>query len=128
MRIHYSPTPHNEICIKDPKIEMVNLKDSIIKFLKSDDAIFKLPLDSSYDPTPYMQALKQLTIIKSVENRIETFNENCKMFGTNDFWQKFIDNLPYDVETVPYNTHFEWISFPGLISEDAPDIVIEACS
>ncbi len=126
IRIRYSADPYGEIELEGSGGELHDLHQGIIGMKQSP---LSVPVDTSFDPSPYQCCLHGLYITKT-EGLLFIAVEDHKLCisGTPENLTLFAENVPYDVDEhnspVPYHIHFDRIGREDKMAEDSLELVI----
>jgi hypothetical protein len=125
IRIKYSK---GEIDFSGFSNDYQKLRDQIVEFVSSSEAVFSIVVDSNFDPSPYDYALKQLVFVKS-DSLLCDLREGdiLRMISFPEGFLVFANSLPVkeDGEELPdgYHHHFDDIGFPQEVSTQCASIV-----
>ena len=126
MKVKYSN--NGEILLIGSRSELNKLHIKLIEMLNSENKEFYIKLDSNYDPAPYEYIAERIAFSISIVNTIEIKSNTLAVRGAEGFIESFARNLPFDVDNTPYHVHYDYISFSQFLTEDSPEVVIEATS
>lgn len=128
IRIRHSLKPSEELELGGSNAELSELRQSIYRFCKADEATMHIPADSEFDPSPYEHRLAGLRLHKTAGTIvISVAGGEVLISGRPDLLRLFADNLPYDAQytsSIPYHVHFDRAGQEDIVSEVSLDIVL----
>jgi hypothetical protein len=124
MKVRYSR--NNEISIEGSIDKLAKFHQDILDFVRSEKIEFVTVLNFSFNPAPYESAAINIIFRIADENSVYIDGKSLFFTGAKEFFSDFAHNIPFDVDTIPYHVHYDYISFPEFLNETSPDLVIEA--
>lgn len=126
MKIKYSA--NDEVSIEGSRVEYNQLRNKINHFVSSSNSSLLIKVEVDFNPERFEDHADSLIFSKCVSNSIEIIKRELIISGTPDFLLNIADNLPSDIEILPYHVHYDSISFPQFLNEESFDVVFEVIS
>lgn len=124
MKIRYSDS--DDLSIDGSCQEFHKLMEQINKFLNSSESKLVIDVEKGFDPAPFQKAVDSLVIEKAELNEVRLSESSANIVGNVEFLTSLAENLPFDVEDIPYHTHYDACSFPEFFENDALGIIFQA--
>ena len=123
MKVFYSDK--NEIHLEASRSDLKYFSKFMVSGPEENKPL-KLTLEIVKDYPNFDGICSSLIVAIKQANKIQVRDDTLYIEGTKGFLTNLASNLPFDTETVPYHIHYDFISFPQFLTEDSPELVIEA--
>jgi hypothetical protein len=125
MKISYSKP--DEIDVSGPAQELALTSQKISNLLRSRSRVLEIEAEINFDPSPYSEILRRMTIIRAEgPTRITVVDdESLKVDGSDENLKRFASFFDFDLDAgVGDHSHYEYYEGNEYIASDSVPIVI----